>query len=200
MHTLVRILCLIALVLAAPFLAAAADTEPATALAPAAESRPAGSPATVQTTRIGYVDMARIAEEAPAAKALQVKLKEKKDKLQARIDAKRKQLDKLRSSLEAKLPTLPQAQREAKYREFQKKVEDFQKMARESEEELLKLQENGAKTLFDEIEQVSVAYGKANGLAAVVIKKELLYIGSGVDAVDVTEAIIKALNEAGQKK
>jgi hypothetical protein len=45
-----------------------------------------------------------------------------------------------------------------------------------------------------------VAHGKANGFAVIVVKKELLYIGSSADTSDVTDDLIKALNQAPQKK
>jgi Skp family chaperone for outer membrane proteins len=45
-----------------------------------------------------------------------------------------------------------------------------------------------------------VAHGKAGGFAAIVVKKELLYIDSTVDAKDVTDDLIKSLNLADQKK
>ena len=57
-----------------------------------------------------------------------------------------------------------------------------------------------ARSLFGEIEKVVTDYGKANGFAAIVAKKELLYQGSIVTVQDVTEDILKLVNEKGQKK
>jgi len=56
------------------------------------------------------------------------------------------------------------------------------------------------RALYEAIEQAAVEHGKANIFAAIVVKKELLYVGSSVDAQDVTDALIKTLNQAGQKK
>jgi outer membrane protein len=91
-------------------------------------------------------------------------------------------------------------QREAKSKEFQKKVEEFQKFAQTSEGELHALQEKETKSLYEAIEQSATAHGKANGFAAVIVKKELLYIDNTVEAQDVTDALIKALNQVGEKK
>lgn len=155
---------------------------------------------TPHATRIGYVDISRIATESERGKTLRIVLISKKDKLQAKIEEKKKALDKLKTSIEAKIAKMTPKQREVKSKEFQKKLEDLQKLAQASEEEFLALQEKETKALYEAIELAAVAHGKANGFAAVVIKKELLYLGNTVDAQDVTDALIKALDQAGEKK
>ncbi|NTW98799.1 MAG: OmpH family outer membrane protein [Geobacteraceae bacterium] len=199
----VLITCLLAL----PSLAFAADnaaeTKPSvppqtTASAPA-EAAPKAAAAT-QSTRIGYVDIARIGTESERGKALRTQLMSRKDSLQGKIEGKKKSLDRLKTSIEAKIATMTPKQREAKSKEFQKKLEELQKFAQTSEEEFGALQEKETGALFRAIEQSAVEHGKANGYAAIVVKKELLYVGSSVDAQDVTDALIKALNQADQKK
>lgn len=156
--------------------------------------------AAAQTARIGYVDLARIGTESGRGKAFTAVLTTKKDKLQGKIDEKKKQIEKLKTSIEAKIATMSPQQRETKSKEFQKKVEEFQKFAQASEEELSNLQAKEAKALYEAIEQSATVHGKANGFAAIVVKKELLYLGNSVDAQDVTDALIKSLNQADQKK
>lgn len=200
---------LIACFFAVPSLVFAADGAPEVKpVAPpqATESTPAepgfkpGPAAAVQAARIGYVDIARIGTESERGKALKNLLTARKEKLQGKIDGKKKQIEKLKASIEAKIATMTPQQREARSKEFQKKLEEFQKFAQASEEELLTLQEKETRTLFEAIEQAAIVHGKANGFAAIVIKKELLYVGSSVDAQDVTDALIKTLNQTGQKK
>jgi outer membrane protein len=218
MTTTLKKLLIATLVVSLPALSAAADPAPDAGAKPAAaaetpqkaptaittESKPSDAAAARQTTRIGSVDLGRIGTETVRGKAVQTKLTGMKDKLQARVDAKRKQLDKLRASFEAKMPTLPPAQREAKakefQKEFQKKVEEFQKFGKQLEEDLYTTQEKETKGLYDATEEAAVAYGKANGFAIIVVKKELLYVGSNIDAQDVTDALIKAMDEAARKK
>lgn len=200
---------LIACFFAFPTLVFAADkpadakpaTPPQTTVAAPAESGLKPVPvAALQPARIGYVDMARIGTESERGKALKSLLTEKKDKLQKKVDGKKKVIEKLKTSIEAKIATMTPQQREAKSKEFQKKVEEFQKFARASEEELGALQEKETKAFYEAIEQAAMAHGKTNGFAVIVIKKELLYVGSSVDAQDVTDALIKALDQADRKK
>lgn len=197
---------LIACIVALPSLVYAADSVPeaksttppqTTVTAPAeAVLKPAGAASPV---RIGYVDITRIGTESERGKALKTLLTAKKDKLQEKINGKKKQLEKLKSSIESKIATMTPQQRETQSKVFQKKVEELQKLAQTSEAEFFELQDKETKSLFGAIEQSAADYGKANGFAAIVVKKELLYVGT-IDAQDVTEALIKSLNQAGQKK
>lgn len=197
---------LIACLIALPSLAFAADNAvevktpnpEQTVSAPAeAAAKPA---AAAQNARIGYVDITRIGTESEPGKALRIRLVARKDKLQSQINGKKKAIDKLKASIEAKIATMTPKQREAKSKEFQKKLEELQKFAQSAEEEFGTLQEKETRTLYEAIEQAAVEHGKANGYAAIVVKKELLYIGSSVDAQDVTDALIKALNQTDKKE
>lgn len=197
------ITCLIAI----PALAFAVDATPdakATTPQQSAVSTPAVTAqkalAAAQPTRIGYVDIGRVGAESERGKALKILLNAKKDALQAKIDGKKKQIEKLKKSIESKIAAMTPQQREAKSKEFQKKVEEFQKMAQAAEEEFAALQEKETRTLYEAIEQAAAVHGKTNGFAVIVIKKELLYIDSSADAQDVTDALVKALNQAEQKK
>ncbi|NVN89131.1 MAG: OmpH family outer membrane protein [Desulfuromonadales bacterium] len=153
-----------------------------------------------QQLKLGYVDIARVSAESSLGKASAAQAKQKQEKFQTQIQAKRKQLDKQKAALEAQFPTLNPTQRDAKAKEFQKKVESFQKFGMGAEKELQTLQEGLGKSFSEAIEQAAMEYGKANGLALVVVKREMLYVSSEVDAQDVSEGIIKLMNEKWKKK
>lgn len=201
---------LTALVLVIPALSVAADSEtkaatPAqattsTTQVKTAENNQLETQAARQSIKIGYVDITGIGSESDRGKALKALLIGRQEQLQKKIDGKRKQIEKFKTSIESKIASMAPAEREAKSREFQKKLDEFQKFARKSEEDLFALQQKETKVLYDEIEKSAVAYGSANGFALIVVKKELLYVGNSVDAEDVTEALIKALNSADQQK
>lgn len=169
---------------------------PAAPLAlPVPAQKPSEGTTAQQPMRLGHVDLARIAAESETGKAGQSQLADLKKKLQGQIEAKRKQLDKQKAAIEAKLKTFTPQQREAKAKEFQKKVEEFQTFGVNAEKQLQARQEEFTDKLFKAIEQASADLGKAKGLALVVIKRELLYLGSGVDAQDVTDEVIKKIDK-----
>lgn len=173
------------------------QVSPELQLAPA---KPVEAPKNLPVVKLGYADMAKISAESSLGKASQAQVKAKQEKLQHQVQSRRKQLDKQKASIEATIASLSPAQRESKAKEFQKKVEAFQKFAMNAEKELQTLQEGLSKSLYESIEQASVEYGKANNLALVVIKRELLYLANGVDAQDVSDGIIKLMNEKWVKK
>jgi len=149
---------------------------------------------------IGYVDLIRVSTESETGKAGQAKLTAKKDKLQNQIESKRKQLDKQRAAIEAKLPTLNQKQRESKAKEFQKKVAEYQKYVQKADNELQELQQELSRTLFEKIEQAAAEYAKNNGLTLVTVKRDLVYLAGNVIPQDVTEGVVKLINEKGRQK
>jgi outer membrane protein len=195
---LILLACSLAVPVSAEENSAAGTQAPPTAATqavPAAAQKPPEAAAAQPETRIGHVDLARVAAESETGKAGQAQIADLKKKLQTQIEAKRKQLDKQKAAIEAKLKTFTAEQREAKGREFQKKVEEFQKFGMKAEKDLQARQEEFGDKLFKAIEKASEELGKAKDLAVVVIKRELLYLGSDVDAQDVTDDVIKKIDK-----
>jgi len=171
---------------AAPPAAAAA---PPAVLPDAGEQKKSGP-----VLRVGYVDLLKIAGESSTGKAARAGFEAKADKLKRQIDAKQKNLEKQKSTLEAKLPTYTPQQRAAKIKEYEKKVDELRTLLQKAEKEIKPLQEDLLKELYGKIEKAAGEYGAANGFSVIVEKKELLYLGKDVDALDVTEALIKQLD------
>lgn len=176
----------------------ASKPSPGLSLLPSITAAPA-TPATTAAVKLGVVDINRISAESTLGKAAQTKIKEQQARLQKQVDAKKRQLEKLKTDIERQLPTLNPAQREAKAREFQKKVEELQKFGINAEKGLLETQERLTKELLTSIEQAAAAIGKDKGLAAVVVKREMFYLGANVEPVEISEDIVRLLNAASKK-
>lgn len=163
---------------------------------------PVTTPTTAATdsgAKLGLVDINRISTESAMGKAAQAQVKAQQAKLQKQVDAKKRQLEKAKADIERQLPTLAPAQREAKAKQFQKKVEEFQKFGMNAEKGLLETQEKLTRELLAAIEQAATRVGATKGLAAVVVKRELLYLASGTEAVDISEDITKLVDETMPK-
>jgi outer membrane protein len=145
--------------------------------------------------RLGYVDVTKVAEESKAGKAGLAQFRDKADKYEAKAKAKEKQLDKLKAALEAQLPALSPDQRAAKIKEFDKKVDEFRRFAQNVEKEMRALQEELNKGIFTSLEKAARTYGETNGFAVIIAKKELFYLSPVVAAQDLTDAILKQMNE-----
>ena len=68
-------------------------------------------------------------------------------------------------------------------------------MLQKADKEMRPMQEELVKEVYGKIESAARVYGAANGFSAIIVKRELLYLSNGIDAEDVTEAIIKELNK-----
>lgn len=148
-----------------------------------------------QTVRIGFVDMAKIAGDSVPGKAAQNMVQAKTKMYRSQITAKEKQLEKQKKTIEAQIAALSPQQREAKAKEFQKKLDEYRKLVTKAEKEVQTLQEKLLSDLYKSIEKASGDYGKAQGLIAVVMKKDLLFAGEKTEVKDITEDIIKLLDK-----
>jgi len=157
-----------------------------------AESPPVATTAarTAAPVKIGYVDMAKMPEYLPVKEAM-AEMKQKAEQYRLRIASKQKQLEKQKAAIESKMESLSPTERAVKGKEFQKKVEEFQKFVEGAEKEMRSKESALSEKLFLVIGKAADDYGKANGFTAILIKKELLYVGNNVDAQDVTDELMK---------
>lgn len=158
------------------------------------------TPATTPSAKLGLIDINRISAESALGKSAQAQIKTQQAKLQKQVDTKKRQLEKSKADVERQLPTLSPAQREAKAKQFQKKVEEFQKFGMNAEKGLMETQEKLTRELLSAIELAAAKIGTAKDLTAVVVQRELFYLASGVEAIDISEEIVTAINQAATKK
>lgn len=145
--------------------------------------------------RVGYVDLMKIAEQSDAGKVAKTHFESKADRYKAQLDTKQKLLEKQKATLEAKLPAYTPEQRAAKIKEYEKKVDEFRKMLQKADKEMRPMQEELVREVYGKIETAAREYGAANGFSVIIEKREILYLGKGIDAEDVTEALLKELNK-----
>lgn len=178
----------------------AATAAPVAAEAADVPTPPADAAVKVSGSRIGFVDMERVSGESAMGKASLAAVKGEQQKMQKEIDARKAKLDKQQAELEKKLPTLQPAQREARIKEFQKKVEEMQKFGRNAEKELMTLREKLTDELLDAIEKAGKSIGQASKLAAVVVKGNVLYLAADAQGHDITDEVVKLLDAGREKK
>jgi len=185
--------------LSLPMLAAAETAPlpaPVTAVSPASAEQKESSPLPAEKRiRVGYVDLMKIAEQSDAGKVARTHFEAKADRFKAQLDTKQKLLEKQKATLEAKLPTYTVEQRAAKIRDYEKKVDELRKMLQKADKEMRPMQEELVKEVYGKIEKAAREYGAANGFSLILEKRELLYLGKGIDAEDVTEALLKELDK-----
>jgi len=174
--------------------ATAAVTAPAAAAAPATEAA-APVAASDKELKIGYISLNKVASATAEGKAASAKLTEKSVQLRKKLDAKQKQLEKEKISIEARLPTMTPKERAAKGTEFQKKMEAFQKLVRASELEVVELQDKLTGEVYISIKNAAVEYAKANGYTVLVEEKSVLFVVDSLTPKDLTDEVIELLNK-----
>lgn len=178
----------------------ATSTEPQTKAVAAESPAPALPVTTEQKIKIGFIDMAKVASDSSPGKAAYAKIKAKTGNYQKQIKSKERQLQKQKAAIEAQLPSLQPSQRAAKAKDFQKKLESFQKFLEKAEKDVRTKEAELLKELYQSVEKSAGDYGKANGFAAIVMRKDLLFVGNTVDIQDLTAEIIKQLDGTSTKK
>lgn len=197
-----RFVCLLAaIIVSLPLLSCAATATPlapaVVAPVPPAVTEPTAtlSSPSEKRFRLGYVDIMKIAGESEAGKVAKAHFEAKADRYKVQIDTKQKMLEKQKANLEAKLPTYSPEQRAAKIKAYEKKVAELRKMLQKVDQEMRPMQEELIKEVYAKIEGAAQRYGAENSFSAIIEKRELLYLGKGIDAEDVTEALIKEIDK-----
>ena len=146
-------------------------------------------PALAQDSRIGYIDTKRITTESGPAKAAQIKLEQEFTNRQKELTDQQSSLKNFSEKFQRDEPTLSEAQRVSRQKEFAELGRDFQRKQREFQEDL-----NGRRN--EELQQVLDKATKAVKQVAEAEKydlviQEVVYTNA---KHDITDKVLKILN------
>jgi outer membrane protein len=126
-------------------------------------------------------------------KDLETGLERKGRERHTQLEGQFKELKQLRQNLEL----VAEGAREAKVREIEEKSDTFSRLKTRSERELVTERNQLAREILEEIDQAVSEYAKANGFSVILDQRAVLY---GQDGDDVTEAVVRLLNERYQSR
>ena len=152
---------------------------------PAAAPRPAGG---APGLKIGYVNLGEVFDGYQRTKQSEQTLEQRSQKIQGELEGRVGELKKLRQGLEL----LNDQARETKAREIEEKSDEFQRAKTRTERELLRDRNEAAREILKEIQQTVTEYAKSRGFSIIVDQRSLIY---GENALDVTDEVLKALND-----
>ena len=138
--------------------------------------------------KIGYVSLLKVFDGYQRTADSKHVLEQKGKQKQTELEGDFNELKKLRQSLEL----LNDQAKETKAREIEERADGFKRLKARSEREFVQEQNQLAKQILDEIDQAVAEYAKANGFSVILDDRSLLY---GEDAYDVTDAVLKVLNQ-----
>jgi outer membrane protein len=132
------------------------------------------------------------------------KTDEATETLKKEIEGKRKDIEKrreainlLKQKLESQGVVMAEKEKAKMEEEVDAKISELKDITEKSNRELRERETQLTKTILKDIEEVVKAYGKDNGYDLILDSRDVLY---GPEGMEVTNDIIKLMNEKGKKK
>ena len=150
-------------------------------------------------TKIGYLDIGQAIATSDAGKSASSQLQAKFSKFQEQATIKQKDLTTLKDELEKQGMALNETAKAAKLKEYQQKQRDLERFVKDSDEELKKSEAELINKIQTDIVKQVRDYGKKNNFTLIVEAREAGAIYAD-KSIDITEAVIKELNAAFNKK
>jgi outer membrane protein len=147
--------------------------------------------------RIGIVDIQRAGNECNAGKEAKRELTMEAEKLQGLIAQKQKELQEMKESLEKVGFLLNPEAREAKEKEYQIKLRDFQRWGEDSQNEFNQKRIEIENRIVVELQKLIQKIGADEGYTLVLDRDENIVLFAS-KSIDLTDRVIKAYDT--QKK
>lgn len=143
--------------------------------------------------KIGYVDLSKLFDEYNKTKEYDKVLEAKNEDFKKQRDAK---IEKVKE-LQGKLSVLAADKKKDVEDEIEKMRNDLVEFDRQQKTDLTKDRNEKIREILLEIEKIVSDYAEKEGYTVILNDRVLIY---GAQNMDVTEAILKKLNESSEKK
>lgn len=154
--------------------------------------------AVVAAERIGYVDLKRVITESAAGKRARAEVEAQVKQKQEQVNREGQKLKAQQQALEKEQLTRTDAQKRAKQREFEQKVQAYQQLAATAQRELSDLDNEHTRKVLTDIRAVIREVAQQEKLMLVLEKNEqpVLY---AEDGPDLTDKVIKAYDAKAKR-
>lgn len=156
-------------------------------------------PALAANVKIGYVDLQKALNESAAGKAAKAEIAAKYDAYQKTIGARQKKLSAMKSELEKQSLLLSQDARDDKEHTYEQKVKDFQRYAKDAQDDLKQKDQNYTRQIIEKLVGIVKTLGKKEGYTMILEKSQssVLYAD---DQSDLTNQVIKSFDAQYHKE
>jgi outer membrane protein len=150
----------------------------------------------VVATEIGYVDMQRVLEESNLGKTAQANLQERFGDDQQAFAEEEAAIRQLQQALERDRPLMSESQVEKQQEEIQGRIAKFEEDFAKIQRELIQAQQQEGQKILQPARDAVISVAKKRKLGAVFEANQsgVVYLD---DNGDITEAVIEAMNAAG---
>ena len=144
--------------------------------------------------KIGFIDLQRALNECQAGKSAKEKITTKYKQLEGEFSAKQKELKTLTDELEKQGSVLSADAKTDKERQYQQKVKDFQRFAKDARDTLKQQETDYARELIKELVLLARKMGE-DGKYTLIVEKNEGSIIYGAKDVDLTDQLIRLHNQ-----
>ena len=147
--------------------------------------------------KIGYVNVAQVFDKYKRTDEATEALKKDIEDKRKDIEKKKEAINLLKQKLEAQGVVMAEKEKTKMQEEVEARISELKDISEKSNRELRERETALTRDILKDIEEVVKAYGKDNDYDLILDSREVLY---GPEGMEVTEDIIKLINEKTKKK
>lgn len=156
------------------------------------------TPLTAQALKIGYVDFAKLSQQAPGVAEAQKTLQSEGQQYQAELQRLGSQLDSLQSAFQKQQTTLTATAKQQREQEFQQRLTAAQQREQQIQQVMSQRQEQLLGPIQKQVMDMVEAVRKEGGYAMILGKQESGIIAADT-TLDVTERVLSRLRTTTAK-
>jgi outer membrane protein len=143
--------------------------------------------------KIGYVDLSKILNESPAAKAAQKKLEQEFTPRNKKLEAKAKKINKQKENLEKESDIMSKDQIESLQRKIMKAQRDLKRDATEAQEDFKLRRRDELGKIENRLKEVILNIAQSGKYDVILTNSDVTY-ASDSSAINITSKVLKKFN------
>ena len=143
--------------------------------------------------KIGYVDLSKILNESPAAKAAQKKLEQEFTPRNKQLEAQAKKLNAKREKLQKEAEIMSGDQIESLKRKIVKSERDLQRDAKEAQEDFKLRRRDELGKIENRLKEVILSVAESGNYDMIFTNSDVTY-ASDKSGINITEKVLKKFN------
>lgn len=148
--------------------------------------------------KIGYVDLQKALNQSEAGEKAKEEFKAEVEKMEVSLQKRKGEVEKLKEEIEKKGLLLNEEEREGLGRDYRQKLRDFERLYKDSQQELKIKDQNLTAKLLEELYQIVQEIGEKGGYTLILEGNNTVVL-YGAKAIDLTEEVIETYNQKGSK-
>lgn len=148
-----------------------------------------------QQDKIGFIDNSKLVNDYEEKKIIEEKFKSKAQRFDKKMDSISKMLQMEAQAFDASASKLSQKAMQEKYNEIMQKRQFYQQQLQMEEQQIQQEGQKEMDSLVNKVKKFVKDYGKNNGYTYILGANEAGSVLYGKDEKDITEVVLKALND-----